>query len=85
MKNRFLLDTQAFILAAQAELSLPREIRAILLNHKNTLFLSLVSLWEMQIKLGLRKLHLPVSLSQALQRGVSDLGLELLPIKPEHI
>jgi PIN domain nuclease of toxin-antitoxin system len=39
----------------------------------------------MQIKLSLGKLKLPVPLPQAIQRGVADMGLEILPLHAEHI
>ena len=85
MKHRYLLDTQAFILAAQDEKAPSAKTRAVLLSRKNTAYLSVVSIWEMQIKLTLEKLKLPVSLPQAVQRAVTDLGLEILPLQLEHI
>lgn len=83
--KRVLLDTQAFLWAAQAEKSLSSKARSVILNSQIHSYLSLVSLWEIQIKLGLGKLRLPVSLSTAVQRGVKELGIELLPLQIEHI
>jgi PIN domain nuclease of toxin-antitoxin system len=85
MKRRYLLDTQAFILASQTADSLSARARVALLQPDSTLFLSLVSLWEMQIKIDLKKLRLPVSLPEAVQRAVTDIGLELMPLHPEHV
>ena len=85
MKRRFLLDTQVFLLAAQENGRLSQKVRTILLQTPISTYLSLVSLWEIQIKLGTGKLKLPVSLSAAVQRGVSDMGLEILPLQLEHI
>jgi len=85
MRKRLLLDTQAFLLAASGEDGLPAKARAAILHKDAEVYLSLVSLWEMQIKLSLGKLKLPVSLPTAVQRGVTDLGLELLPLQVEHI
>ncbi len=86
MKHRgFLLDTQAFLLVAQEKTSLPSKVRHAFLNRRNTLYLSLVSLWELQIKLSLGKVKLPVSLPEAVQRAVSDAGMELLALHPEHV
>ncbi len=85
MKNRYLLDTQTFLVAAQADGPLSTRAKNALLRADHTLYLSLISLWEMQIKLGLGKLRLTVSLSEAVQRAVSDLGLEILPLQLEHI
>ena len=83
--KRFLLDTQAFILAAEGDSALPPKARTVFLNQDATLYLSLVSLWEMQIKLSLGKLKLPVSLPETVQRAVTDIGLELLPLHADHI
>jgi len=84
-KKRFLLDTQAFLLAADPTAHFSSKIRALLLSTENFLYLSLVSVWEMQIKIGLKKLSLPVGLPEAIQAGVSQLGIELLPLQVEHI
>ena len=78
--RRFLLDTQAFILAAQAEGALSDKAGDIILNPQSELYLSVVSLWEMQIKMSIGKLKLPVSLREAVQKAVTEIGLEILPL-----
>jgi PIN domain nuclease of toxin-antitoxin system len=83
--RRFLLDTQAFLYAAQAQGPLSRSARQAILHPDNALFISLVSVWEMQIKLSLGKLKLPLSLPEAIQRAVTELGVEFLTLQPEHI
>ena len=83
--RRLLLDTQAFILAAQGNKNLPRKAEIALLKQDQTPYLSLVSLWEMQIKMSLGKLKLPVSLPEAVQRAVKEISLEILPLQAEHI
>ena len=56
MKSRgLLLDTQTFLLASQGESSLPPRARRSFLDKRHTLYLSLVSVWELQIKLSLGK------------------------------
>ena len=85
MKRRLLLDTQAFLLAAQDDRALSDRARRALLHPETTLYLSLVSLWEMQIKLSLGKLKLPMPLPAAIQRAVTETGMELLPLHPEHV
>ena len=85
MKHRLLLDTQTFIYAAQEGGSLSAKARAALLHSGNTLFLSLVSLWEIQIKLTLGKLKLPTSLPKAVQQAITEIGIELLPLQADHI
>jgi PIN domain nuclease of toxin-antitoxin system len=85
VKRRLLLDTQAFVLAAEGEKVLSPKARTALLHQETDIYLSLVSLWEMQIKLGLGKLKLPVSLPMAVQKAVTGVGLEILPLQAEHI
>ena len=85
MKSRFLLDTQVFILAAHEGGKLSKKGRAALLQRDHTLFLSLVSVWEMQIKMKLGKLKFPMSLQDAVQCGITELGIELLPLRIDHI
>jgi len=85
MSVRYLLDTQTFILAAQPGGELPKKAKDAMLKPEHSLYLSMASLWEVQIKLMLEKLRLPVSLVAAVQLAVDHLGLEFLPIYPEHI
>ena len=86
MKSRgLLLDTQTFLLAAQEDKSLPPRARHSFLNRRHALYLSLVSVWELQIKLSLGKVRLPVSLPEAVQKAVTDAGVELLPLQLEHL
>ncbi len=85
MKHRILLDTQVFILAIQQEGHLPSKVRKALLERENSLFLSLVSLWEIQIKESLGKLKLPAPLREVVQAAIREMGLEFLPVQAEHI
>jgi PIN domain nuclease of toxin-antitoxin system len=85
VRRRFLLDTQAFVVSILDTDGLSPKARALLLRSDTDPFLSLVSLWEMQIKVGLKKLGLPVPLSEAVQRAVTEMRLELLPLQLEHI
>lgn len=80
-----LLDTQAFIDGSHSEESLSVKAREWILHPKTTPYLSMASVWEMQIKIQLGKLKFPVELSQVIQRGITQIGMELLPIRLEHI
>ena len=51
----------------------------------NELFISLVSLWEIQIKQQLGKLKFDVPWQRMLELQQQDNGLVLLPIKLQHI
>ncbi len=54
-----LLDTHIFLWLLLDDPKLPPDIRLILLNLKNTLYLSAMSVWEMNVKYRLGKLSLP--------------------------
>lgn len=45
----------------------------------------MVSLWELQIKVGLNKLSVSVSISEMVRQEVEVNGMQLLPIAPDHI
>ena len=85
MNSNFLLDTQAFVIAAQEETGLSAKVRGVLTRQSTHLYLSLASIWEMQIKISLGKLRLGVPLPEALQQGIHEMDLRLLPIHPDHI
>ena len=55
---RLLLDTQAFLYAILDSPALPPRARALVESLENELFLSIASVWEMAIKVGLGKLTL---------------------------
>ena len=55
---RLLLDTHTFLWAISAPHRLPTKARAAIEDQGNEAFVSAVSLWEIAIKVRLRKLHL---------------------------
>ena len=80
-----LLDTHAFIwLDIQASMLSPTATSLIQQSDVN-LFLSIVSIWEMQIKIQLGKLHLNATLQETItsQQTINDISI--LPITPAHI
>jgi PIN domain nuclease of toxin-antitoxin system len=81
---RLLLDTHAFIWWSSNSHLLPPHVRAAIADPANQVFLSLASVWEMQIKAQLGKLTLPAPLDQliAMQRAN---GLRILHIRLAHI
>lgn len=56
-----------------------------LINNNNQLLLSIASIWEMQIKITIGKLHFDESLSDIVisQRDIND--VQILPVELEHI
>lgn len=80
-----LLDTHTFIWFDLSPDKLSAPARQALLSDDNTLFLSVVSLWEMQIKLQLGKLSLNEGLAATVDKQVSINQVQLLSLKPDHI
>ncbi len=80
----YLLDTHAFIWMDSSSERLSNTAKDIILNSDNDLFLSLASIWEMQIKhqLGRLQLRLPISMIVDEQRRNR---IQLLHIETEHI
>ena len=60
--NRILLDTHIFIWYATNDPRLRREPRALIDDLHSEVFLSIVTCWEISIKLGLGKLKLEMPL-----------------------
>ncbi|MBI3650689.1 MAG: type II toxin-antitoxin system VapC family toxin [Acidobacteria bacterium] len=80
-----LLDTHTFIWWADAPEKLSDTARQALEDEHNRLLLSLVSIWEIQIKvqLGKMKLHLPLKDLVESQEQANDLAI--LSVTKEHI
>jgi len=80
-----LLDTQAFLWldSDQAKLSAPA--RQACANPENTLWLSVASAWEMQIKTALGKLRLTRPLGQIIAEQQTANGLQVLSVNLAHV
>ena len=82
---RILLDTHIFLWALFEPTKLSSSLAKMYQDRQNTFFLSLVSIWEIQIKLQLGKLTFDIDLQQVIMEQI-DLGyIEILSIKLEHI
>jgi PIN domain nuclease of toxin-antitoxin system len=82
---RVLLDTHIFLWALFEPSKLSVTLTEIYQNSENKLFLSLVSVWEIQIKQQLGKLEFQIDLQQVIAEQLQAGHIELLPISLEHI
>jgi PIN domain nuclease of toxin-antitoxin system len=80
-----LLDTQVFIWLSLTPEQLSERVTDLLMDETNLWFLSLVSVWEMQIKQQLGKLSLNLPLPELIASQQQTNGLQLLPIELNHI
>ena len=82
---RYLLDTHAFIWLDSIPASLSPKVAAICKDPANILFISIVSIWEMQIKLNAGKLILPKPLSEIVEWQQQNNSIQVLPVTLPHI
>jgi len=82
---RFLLDTHVFLWAITDNPKLSEQHRALYESPTSELFLSIASLWEVTIKVGLGKLALPRPAAAYLTRQMDKNQVRLLPIQPAHL
>ena len=80
-----LLDTHAFIWWALDPARLSLRARDACEDTGNRLLLSVVSIWETQIKRQLGKLRLPYTVSELVEHQVGVNRIQLLPIEPAHV
>ena len=72
---RLLLDTHVFLWWDHHPDKLPSQILALLQNPQHEIFLSVASVWEMQIKQQLGKLNLSLPLAQLIEDQQKSGGL----------
>ncbi|MCQ8118281.1 type II toxin-antitoxin system VapC family toxin [Methylomonas rosea] len=82
---KFLLDTHVFIWLDSEPEKLGMTALTICQNHNNDLYLSMASVWEMQIKQQLGKLKLKLPLNQLIDEQCVNNGLRILPMETRHI
>jgi len=80
---RLLVDTHLLLWAAARSRRLPKEARRLLESTRNEVHYSAASLWEIAIKLGLRRAELQVDLGRLLS-ALSEMGFLELPVTGVH-
>lgn len=80
-----LLDTHIFLWWDGPFHLLSPQTRTLCSDPNNVLFLSMASLWEMQIKVQLGKMSFQHSLSKTIQDQQQNNGLRILPITLQHV
>ena len=82
---KLLLDTHAFIWWDGEPNRVSPNALAQCQNRANELWLSVASVWEMQIKLQLGKLRLSLPLAKLIESQQQTNGLQVLPITLAHV
>ena len=78
-----LLDTHVLIWFLNGDNNLSKKAKSAIENSSNSKMISIVSIWEMAIKISLGKLKLPNGLNQFLEL-IEDNGFDILPITLKH-
>ncbi|HUT13698.1 MAG TPA: type II toxin-antitoxin system VapC family toxin [Thermoguttaceae bacterium] len=81
---RLLVDTHTVIWAVDDPPKLSPHAVTALEDPGNELLLSAGTIWEIGIKVGLKKLSLSMPYRQWMNKAIADLGLTLLPITVEY-
>jgi PIN domain nuclease of toxin-antitoxin system len=81
MSMKLLLDTHVFLWYLKGDPNLIPSVVEKIESIDNQLYLSVASLWEIAIKVGLGKLELGYEFDD-LEKALSQFKIELLPIIP---
>ena len=81
---KYLLDTHALIWSLEANPQLSIKAQEIIENNHNTIYVSIVSLWEIAIKISIGKLQLSQSLDVVIKL-LAQHNIEILTVQSEHI
>lgn len=80
----YLLDTHTLLWYIKGSPKLSAHALDILENKQHTILVSKVSLWEIVVKLNIKKLTLPVSFERFVT-DIESLDIQLLPISTQHL
>jgi PIN domain nuclease of toxin-antitoxin system len=81
---KYLLDTHALIWGLEADNQLSVTAREVISDANADIYVSIVSLWEIAIKMSLGKLKLSQSLEQVIT-SLEQHNATLLPVKSAHV
>lgn len=82
---KLLLDTHIFFWLNDDANKLSKAVKEALSLKSNIWVLSVVSVWELQIKSQLGKLALPAALNEMVKTNIKKNKLEILPVTLEHV
>ena len=82
---KLLLDTHAFLWFLEGKEDLSRDAWSAILQEDNSLHFSLVSYWEICIKISLGRLALAAGWPRLFEREMRRNGIHWLELKQEHI
>ena len=81
----YLLDTHTFLWAIFASQKLSEEAKEIILNPGNSIYVSLITFWEISLKYSLGKLELENISPEELPAVSRQAGFEILPLSEKEV
>jgi PIN domain nuclease of toxin-antitoxin system len=81
---RLLIDSQSLIWYVDQDHLLSSAAHSAMTDPNNDLLLSAATIWEISIKVGLKKLSLSMPYKQWITKAIADLGMTVLPITVEY-
>jgi len=81
----YLLDTHTFLWDLFDHKKLPFEVKNIIKDTDNQVFVSVISYWEISLKYSLKKIELKNVLPDILPKLAEDAGLDLLTLNTETV
>jgi PIN domain nuclease of toxin-antitoxin system len=82
---KLLLDTHILIWLLEGNQNLNPKVKQVIEDETNSLYISIVSLWEIAIKTSLNKLQLELPLEKIICDFVLPSGIKILPIDIAHL
>ncbi|OHD62990.1 MAG: hypothetical protein A2176_09165 [Spirochaetes bacterium RBG_13_51_14] len=81
----YLLDTHAFLWALFDHKQLSNNASSVILNPENSIYVSLITFWEIALKFNIGKLSLRNVLPEELPLYAEKAGFEILGITPAEV
>ena len=82
--KQYLLDTHVLLWILNGSELVSQTAKEIYCDEDNEVFVSMASIWEMAIKISLKKLELPCSLSSLIEDHILGSRIKILNIKSHH-
>ena len=77
---KLLLDTHTLLWHADGNVQMSAHATALVADPANELFLSIASVWEIAIKVGMKKLAISAPFVDFMTRAILGYGIDVLPL-----
>ena len=82
---KFIIDTHVLLWIANDDFRLSKNVKDIYLKPENEIIISIASIWEMAIKISIKKFKLQNSLAEFVEKHIIDNNIRILKIELEHL